>query len=202
MIKQKSALIDRARLDALTDGVFAFAMTLLVIDLKFPESFKPTNAQQLLDALGNLEGQFLVYVVSFIVLGLRWASLAKLSRLRETVDDNYLKWALTHLLLITVVPFSTLVVGRYASLPPAIWLYCGTTILTAVIALRLAALAAPHIGAEDAFERRAGLFVLILVSLLVLACSFVQPKYAMWIYLLNIFAPAVRYWWPGPKSKG
>jgi len=201
MIRQKSALIDKARLDALTDGVFAFAMTLLVIDLKFPESFNPTSAEQLLDALADLKGQFLVYVVSFMVLGLRWMSLAKLSRHHESVEDGYVEWALTHLLFITVVPFSTLVVGRYASLPPAIWLYCGTTILTALIAMRLAALAAPHIGAEDALERRVGLVVLIIVSLLVVAVSLVQPKHAMWVFLLNLFAPAVRYWWPGLTPK-
>ncbi|HMK80511.1 MAG TPA: TMEM175 family protein [Xanthobacteraceae bacterium] len=200
-MKQKSALIDKARLDALTDGVFAFAMTLLVIDLKFPEDFNPTSGEQLLDALADLEGQFLVYVVSFMVLGLRWVSLAKLSRSHETVEDRYVSWALAHLFMITVVPFSTLVVGRYASLPPAIWLYCGTTILTALIAMRLAALAAVHIGAADAFERRIGLIVLIIVSLLVIAVSLVQPKYAMWVFLLNLFAPAARYWWPGPKAK-
>jgi len=174
---------------------------LLVIDLKFPEGFNPTSGQQLLDALADLEGQFLVYVVSFMVLGLRWVSLAKLSRLHETVEDRYVAWALAHLLLITVVPFSTLVVGRYASLPPAIWLYCGTTIFTALIALRLAALAAPYIGAEDALERRLGLIVLIIVSLLVIAVSLVQPRYAMWVFLLNLFAPAVRYWWPGLNPK-
>ena len=199
MIKQKSALIDKVRLDALTDGVFAFALTPLVIDLKFPEAFRPTSADELLRALGELHTQFLCYVVSFIVLGVRWMSLAKLSRQHETVEDDYVHWALVHLLLITMVPFSTMVVGRYGSLAPAVWLYCATTLLASLVALRLAALAAPHIGADDAFERRAGLIVLIIVTLLVFAVSLVQPKGAMWIYLLNIFAPAVRYWWPGRK---
>jgi|SRR5581483_11765436 len=200
-MKQKSALIDKARLDALTDGVFAFSMTLLAVDLKFPESFRPASAEQVLTGLTDLKSQFVVYVVSFLVLGLRWMSLAKLSRTHEAVEDRYVHWALGHLLFITIVPFSTAVVGRYGSFAPAIWLYCGTTVITALVALRLAALAAPHIGEESAFERRAGLIVLIVVSLLVLGASLVQPKYAMWIYLLNIFAPAVRYWWPAQRAK-
>src|SRR5262249_7488449 len=120
MIKPKSPLIERVRLDALTDGVFGFAMTLLVVDVKFPESFRPTSAEELVHALGELHTQFLCYVVSFIVLGVRWMSLAKLSREHETVEDRYVYWALVHLLLITVVPFSTMVVGRYGSLPPAV----------------------------------------------------------------------------------
>jgi len=188
------------RLDALTDGVFAVAMTLLVIDLKLPESFHPTTAAEFLHGLAELQTQFLVYVISFIVLGLRWMSLAKLSRLHETVEDRYVHWSLLHLLLVTCMPFVTMVVGRYGALAPAIWLYCAVTILAALVALRLATLAEPHIGKEDAFDRRIGLGVIIVLSLVVVAVSLVQPRHVMWIYLLNIFAPAVRRWVPAPKQ--
>src|SRR5947208_418398 len=76
------------RLDALTDGVFAVAMTLLVIDLKLPENFHPATAAEFLSGLADLQTQFLVYIISFIVLGLRWMLLAKLSRLHETVEGS------------------------------------------------------------------------------------------------------------------
>src|SRR5436305_1618994 len=151
-MKQKSRLIEKVRLDALTDGVFAVAMTLLVIDLKLPENFRPATSAEYFHGLAELQTQFLVYLISFIVLGLRWMSLAKLSRLHETVEDRYVEWSLLHLLLIALIPFSTMVAGRYGALAPAIWLYCGNTILAALVALRLATLAEPHIGAEDAFE--------------------------------------------------
>ncbi|MGZ6244121.1 MAG: TMEM175 family protein, partial [Candidatus Binataceae bacterium] len=160
----------------------------------------PASAEEFLHGLGELQTQFLVYVISFIVLGLRWMSLAKLSRLHETVEDRYVLWALLHLLLVTCVPFVTMVVGRYGAFAPAIWLYCAITILAALVALRLAALAESHIGREDALDRRVGLIVIIVVSLMVLMFSFVQPKHAMWIYLLNIFAPAVRRFIPDPKQ--
>jgi uncharacterized membrane protein len=199
-MQQKSSLIEKMRLDALTDGVFAVAMTLLVIDIKLPESFHPASAQEFLHGIAELQTQLLVYVISFIVLGLRWMSLAKLSRLHETVEDRYVHWSLLHLLLVTCVPFVTMVVGRYGALAPAIWLYCATTILAALVALRLATLTEPHIGKDDALDRRVGLIVIIVVSLMVLAFSFVQPKHAMWIYLLNIFAPAVRRWIPDAKQ--
>jgi TMEM175 potassium channel family protein len=198
-MQQKSRLIEKLRLDALTDGVFAVAMTLLVIDLKLPENFHPTTADEFLHGLAELQTQFLVYVISFIVLGLRWMSLAKLSRLHEAVEDRYVHWALLHLLLVTCVPFVTMVVGRYGALAPAIWLYCAITVMAALVALRLTTLAEPHIGTEDALDRRVGLMVIIVVSLMVLAFSFVQPKHAMWIYLLNIFAPGVRRWIPAAK---
>lgn len=195
-MQQKPRLIEKLRLDALTDGVFAVAMTLLVIDLKLPESFHPANAEELIHGLLDLKTQFLVYLISFIVLGLRWMSLAKLSRQHETVTDGYVEWSLAHLLLITLVPFSTMVVGRYGAFAPAIWLYCANTILAALVAARMATLAAPHIGEEDALDRRVGLIAVVVVSLMVFAFSLVQPKHAMWIYLLNLFAPALRRWWP------
>jgi Endosomal/lysosomal potassium channel TMEM175 len=61
----------RARLDALTDGVFAVAMTLLVLDVRLPENFEPQNATELIEALRGLVPKFVPYVISFIVLGLR-----------------------------------------------------------------------------------------------------------------------------------
>lgn len=194
-MRQKSRLIEKLRLDALTDGVFAVAMTLLVIDLKVPENFRPQTGEEFLHGLAELQTQFLVYVISFIVLGLRWMSLAKLSRMHEAVEDRYVEWALAHLLLITCVPFVTMVVGRYGAFAPAIWLYAGTTILAALVAARLATLAAPHIGEEDALDRRVGLIVVVAVSLLVIGVSLIQPKHAMWFYLLNLFAPAARRLW-------
>ena len=45
-----------------------------------------------------------------------------------------------------------------------------------------------------------GSLVIIVVSLMVIVFSFVQPKHAMWIYLLNIFAPAVRRFIPDQKQ--
>jgi uncharacterized membrane protein len=199
-MQQKSRLIEKVRLDALTDGVFAVAMTLLVIDLKLPEKFHPATAAEFLHGLAELQTQFLVYVISFIVLGLRWMSLAKLSRLHETVEDNYVHWSLLHLLLITLIPFSTMLAGRYGAVAPAIWLYCANTIVAALVALRLATLAEPHIGKANAFDRRVGLTAVIVVSLMVAAFSLLQPRHAMWIYLLNVFAPAVRRWVPAPKQ--
>jgi uncharacterized membrane protein len=188
--------ISKLRLDALTDGVFAVAMTLLVIDLKLPESFRPADAHEFVHGLAELQTQFVVYVVSFLVLGLRWMSLARASGPEETVNDRYVRWALAHLFLITCIPFSTMIVGRYAAFAPAIWLYATNTILSALVALRLAALATPHRDAREAIDRRAGLYVLIALSGVAVGVSFFQPRYALLVYVLNAFAPTLRLWQP------
>ena len=53
MASRGKGVITKARLDALTDGVFAFAMTLLVLNLEFPDDLEITSASQLLDAFGD-----------------------------------------------------------------------------------------------------------------------------------------------------
>ena len=60
--------ISKSRLDALTDGVFAFAMTLLVVKFDLPEDFHPKSAAELISGLLGLGGTFIAYVVSFLVL--------------------------------------------------------------------------------------------------------------------------------------
>ena len=57
--------ISKRRLDALTDGVFAFAMTLLVINLDLPEHFHPTSAAELISALLGLGGTSVAYVITY-----------------------------------------------------------------------------------------------------------------------------------------
>jgi uncharacterized membrane protein len=182
-------MIPKLRLDALTDGLFGVAMTLLVIDLRLPDSFHPKDAAELLHRLGELWNQGLVYVISFYVLGIRWLGLVKLAPRGERVSERFVRWALVHLLFITLVPFATMIVGRYPNLAPAIWIYAGNTILVALAAVRLTMLAGSELGHAGMAERRFSLMVLIVVSLLTIAASFFDPRHAMVLYVLN-FADA------------
>jgi len=184
-------MIPRARLDALTDGVFAVAMTLLVIDLKFPESFKPASAEALIHGLDELKTQYFVYVLSFLVLGIRWMSLARLEGIAETVGKVFTLWALAHLFFITCLPFSTMVVGRYGEFPPAHWLYAANTLLGAVAAIGMMTVARAQMGVEDVFEWRMGLVVVMVMSLLAVAISLVDPRFALFPYVLNVIVPGL-----------
>ncbi len=185
--------IPKLRLDALTDGVFAVAMTLLVIDLRLPESFHPKDAAELLHRLMELWNQVLVYAVSFYVLGLRWYGMVQLAPRGEEVNEQYVKWAMLHLLLVTFVPFTTMLVGRYISLAPAVWLYAANTILFALVALRMTTLAEDHRGRDRMLDDRLGLIVLIVASVLTVVASFFVPKWAMLVYLLNLIDQPLRW---------
>jgi uncharacterized membrane protein len=113
-------MFSKARLDTLSDGIFAVAMTLLILDIRLPDDFHPADGSEFLQGLAALWPKFLPYVLSFGLLGLRWLSNIEIRSRAEFVNREYTNWWLLYLLLITCVPFSTIVVGRFARFPPAI----------------------------------------------------------------------------------
>ena len=183
-------MIPKSRLDALTDGLFGVAMTLLVIDLRLPESFHPQDGAELLHRLAELGNQALVYIISFYVLSMRWVGLVRTVPRGEEVSAEYTLWALVHLLVVTLVPFATMVVGRYPTLAPAVWLYAGNMILLGLVALRMVSLAAHKRPLE--LEARVGLITLIAAAALTIVLSFIVPRWALLGYLFNVFDRPVR----------
>src|ERR1019366_10372632 len=108
----------------LSDGIFGVAMTLLILDVRLPDDFHPKDGGELVQGLTGLWPKFLPYLLSFGVLGLRWLANIEVRTRAEFVNREYVNWWLLYHLLITCVPFTTIVVGRFAHLAPAIWLLC------------------------------------------------------------------------------
>src|ERR1051326_1861736 len=115
----------KARLDALSDAIFGVAMTLLGLDVRLPDEAHPESARELLRATLELSPKLVPYVLSFMVLGLRWLSNIRLHSRGEAFSTKYAHWWLVYHLLITGVPLTTIVVGRFPDLAPSIWLYGG-----------------------------------------------------------------------------
>ena len=184
----------KARLDTLSDGIFGVAMTLLILDVRLPDDFQPKDTVDLLQGLAGLWPKFLPYVLSFGVLGLRWLSNIEVRSRAEFVNREYVNWWLLYLLLITCVPFTTIVVGRFAHFAPAIWLYAGHTLLIAAVGLRLVFIT-PHLEQGDHLDRRQfSALLLIGSSALAIVLSFFDPRIALWALALNLAAPVIRRW--------
>jgi uncharacterized membrane protein len=187
-------MIGKHRLDGLTDAVFGVAMTLLVLDLRLPEGFLPRDGAELWRAVFDLSTQFLAYAISFFVLARRWMGLAKLAGRIETVTDRFAAWSLTHLFLVACIPFSTMLVGRFAQFAPSVWVYAANTILAALVMLRLIGLARASVDVAERVDWQRVLIALIVVALISVGVSFVRPTDAMWAYLLLVFLPAWQKW--------
>jgi uncharacterized membrane protein len=187
-------MFSKTRLDALSDGIFAVAMTLLILDVRLPEEFHPADGGELVNGIVALWPKLLPYVLSFGVLGLRWLSNVEIRSRAEFVGRGYVNWWLLYLFLISCVPFSTIVVGRFAHLAPAIWLCAGHTLLIALVGTRLAAIT-PNLEHGDHLRRRQlSAALLSISSLLAIAISFVKPSEALWALALNFAGPLLWKW--------
>ncbi|MGD9923900.1 MAG: TMEM175 family protein [Pseudorhodoplanes sp.] len=184
--------VSKTRLDALADAMFGVAMTLLVIDIRLPEAFDPKSGTELLHAVAELQSKFVVYIVTFFVVGLRWMGNSKLAAGEERVTEPFARWTLLHLFLITCLPFSTMLIGRYDDLAPAVWIYAANMGVAALVAIRLNMIAAHEGWRTDGLEDGTrALWLLLASALLSVAVSFYDPRWAMLAYLLNFVRPLV-----------
>lgn len=183
----------KSRVDALTDGIFAFAMTLLVLEVRLPLDVPIRSGAELIAHLRALAPEYLAYVISFFVLAAQWRGEIELRRVEE-VSRSALGWSMAYLFFITSVPFSSSVVGRHGDLPPAVWLYAANMIVVAALSLwlrRLEVLPEHRERARSGFIR-GGVF--IGTALLSVALSFIVPGHAMFAYFLNFLSgPLVRW---------
>lgn len=134
------------RLAGISDGIFAVGMTLLVLNLGVPEVTAVTDGS-LIHALGGLAPKALVYILSFMTLGIFWVGQGtQLSQLARS--DRHYSWIqLGFLFTVTVVPFSTALLARYPSVHVALIEYW----------LNIALLGFSLLGAAE-YAFRAGLF--------------------------------------------
>jgi uncharacterized membrane protein len=112
----------KGRIEALTDGIFAVAMTLLVLDLRLAAAPGIDDAglrHALLDLLPKLES----YVISFLVLCVFWLGHHRLMHLVRGVDHLFLWRNLLFILFITFVPFTTSLMGEHRDLDDAPLVY-------------------------------------------------------------------------------
>jgi uncharacterized membrane protein len=111
------------RLAALSDGIFAVAMTLLVLDLHVPSAAQAGSERALLAALGALAPQWVTYGMSFLTLGIFWAGQqTQLNQLAESTRD--LTWIhLGFLFATTIMPFSTRLLAEFITYRLALGFY-------------------------------------------------------------------------------
>jgi uncharacterized membrane protein len=111
------------RIEALSDGVFAIALTLLVLDVKVPVAEHITHEQDLILAFGKLAPRLLSYFLSFMTLGIFWTSHSSQFQYIDKSDRNFNWINLSFLLFVTITPFTTAFLSEYISFRFAIGIY-------------------------------------------------------------------------------
>ena len=111
----KNVLMDKNRMESLTDGIFAFAMTLLVTSMILPRNAVINQSSGA--TLVGLLPDFYHYIIAFFVLAAFWQGHhAQFSRIHH-IDRNFLSLNIVSLFFVTLVPFSTSFIGDYDADP-------------------------------------------------------------------------------------
>jgi uncharacterized membrane protein len=118
-----------ARLEAFSDGVFAIAITLLILEIRLPAAGTPVTTAGLTAALASLWPSYLAFLLSFWVILLMWINHHELLKLAHRVDSPLLLANGLLLLFVTFVPFPTAVLAQHLATPAAnaaTAFYCAT----------------------------------------------------------------------------
>jgi uncharacterized membrane protein len=185
-------LLDLGRLVALVDGVFAVAMTLLVLDLKLP-----SESGDLARALRQMLPAFLVYLIAFASVAGYWTIHHGHFRHISHGDGRLVVLSLTNLLFVTLYPVTASIVGAHPLEPLATACLSANSLLYCLSAWGVWAYAAAHrqLLAEDAdwrsLQRTARIMLVVAVSLALaipLAYLSVYLAYTDWILFALVAA--------------
>jgi uncharacterized membrane protein len=119
--------LSKGRLEALSDGIFATVMTVLVLSLSVPLiTPQPPPSELAADVtteVMNLAPNILSYVLSFLLLAIMWVSHHNIFHYLRRVDRPLIWLNIIFLLSVGFVPFSTALLGRYPLLQLPIVIY-------------------------------------------------------------------------------
>jgi uncharacterized membrane protein len=187
---QQPQALSKHRVEALVDGIFAVAMTLLVIDLRLPEHAHLSGEAALQQALVGLLPNLVSWLISFFVLAIFWVAHHRLFSVVRHVDQTLLWLTIVVLAGASLLPFASAVNSQYLSLTGQA-IYSGVMILIAVALLLMARHIHRHralcahplsVGAYRAtLVRSSGV---IFIAVLAIALATVKPGVANLVFLL------------------
>jgi uncharacterized membrane protein len=177
-----------ARLEAFSDGVFAIAITLLVLDLKVPSNLSPITPHTLTAALVSKWPNYLTLLISFATILIMWVYHHNLFKAAKKPELPLLFSNGLLLLLVTVVPFPTALVGAFLTTPAAsvaCAIYAGFfALVDSAFNLLWWAVSRQQPGGRLQARRFS---TSMLISLLGLPCYLIATAVAFWSPLLTLF---------------
>jgi uncharacterized membrane protein len=124
-------LLSKGRMEALTDGIFAIAMTLLVLELKIPDLPKSVATGELLRRIGEETPAFFSFWVSFLYCGLLWLMHHLAMHFIRHLQLVLVWLNLLFLMSVAVMPFSCALLGHFLRNRAAEEIYFGNTLVAA-----------------------------------------------------------------------
>ncbi len=180
--------VDLPRLYAFSDGVFAIAITLLALEIRFPELEPSAVPTQFWPTLAAMTPTIFGFVQSFVIIGLFWMVHQRVFRLIKR-GDNVLLWLnLFYLLLVAFLPVPSGVVSRYFTQPATMSFYVLCVALLGLTHLLLWRYASRKYRLIDTQLEPAQIRMITLRALaLPLVCFVTLGLYLVWPYIIYAF---------------
>lgn len=186
--------MNKARIEALSDGIFAVAMTLLIFDIHVPNLPITVGDEVLWHSLAVLSPHIIVYIGTFIVLSTMWINhhfLFQLFANEETVDRSTNLLNLIYLLFVAFVPFSASFLGAYSAHQPAVVLYGANLLAITMLAVFLGYSIRQSHGTEHLSDRiinqsRFRSLLNIACYLLGIVASFWNPYVSLFFFIFPV----------------
>ena len=194
---------NRERLAALSDGVFAFAMTVLVLDIRPPSLSDIHSEAALAQALWLLGPRLLTFVMSFMTLGIFWVGQQTQHDALDHTDRSYSWLHIGFLMAVCLLPFSTALLAEFITFRLALLVYwfnillLGAFLLAAWYRAKWFGLVSPDAppDVDQAFVQR------VLLAQALYAIGAALCVFSTWWSIVAIFAVQLNYviaprFWP------
>jgi len=188
----------------LTDGVVAIALTLLVLDLKVPGNTFLNNSNsgsQLWSVLWSQHLIYLSYAISFYVIALFWTINHQILRRVTGHREGLSVLNFFFLFTISLMPFSSNILGRYPNNPLAITLFAINLLLAeiALSAIRRFAVAkgifSDHPGSTRMREGSLGVIFMVLILGASIVVAWTATRWAIYVWILGALVPSMAKIW-------
>ena len=189
-LQSNNAEYSSSRLEAFSDGIFAIAITLLVLNIQLPENASEITINKALQlSVPKLE----VWIISFLIVGGMWMRHHKLLKQVAIIDALFVKLNLIYLMFVTVIPWLVSLIVIYDNNPLAIVVFSGTITLLGFINLfmwiYLAKIKKALCANVSIFDKKITLLNSIIYIFISLGTIFIAYKIsnsvALYCYILN-----------------
>ena len=184
---------DLTRIVAFTDGVFAIAITLLVLQIDVPTD--ANSSSDLLNKLGDQAPDFTAFVVSFAVIGMFWIHNHRFMRTIDEFDRGLMVRLLLYLGVMVLIPFTSQLLGEYSDRYPIVVVFYTANMIAIALAGILmsshvlsAGLASPGYEWDIALSRKSSIFTAAVFTATI-PFAFVLGAWTPLLWILLRFDP-------------
>lgn len=198
-------MLNKVRLESLSDGLFAIVFTLLVIEIRVPEVIGHATNLDLWHELIDLSPLFIGYGVSFLVLAMFWLSHNFFFHyFVKEINRELLLLNLLYLGFVSLVPFSAHLIGRYPGLSLAVAIYGANVLLLGVMniiirnyAMSTHEIDTSHVSKRILSQANVRMKLTVFCTVLGMVFAFVWIPFALFMYAFPILFNII----PGTLNK-